>query len=76
MMTDYIVFWKDAPGQQVSTTVDAYNNPVRRDYEYIKAQNIGIATSKDSILTILKRADGTKIAAEPVLAREALGWDI
>ena len=76
MVEEFIVFWKDAPGQQVSTTVDAYNNPVRRDAENLEAQGIPVLRKKDDVLSILNRADGTKVAIAPDLARSTLGWDI
>lgn len=75
-MSEYIVIWKDAAGQQVSTIVDAYDRPVRRDVDYLLAQDIPVLSKKEDVLTVLKHADGRKVALEPELARSTLGWDL
>lgn len=77
-MTDssYIVFWKDEQGQQVNTTVDAHNEPVRRDFKYIDTNDILVLTSPDSVFVALDQADGRKYAVSPELARATLGWDV
>jgi hypothetical protein len=73
---NYIVFWKDAPGQQVSTIVDAENHPIQRDSEYIMQQNITVLTNGFDVLEALSRADGRHYATTPEIARATLGWDV
>ena len=75
-MTEYIVVWKEAPGQQVSTVVDAHDAPVRRDVDYLLAQEIPVVGDSRTALQVLEKADGRKIALEPETARSALGWDL
>lgn len=75
-MSQYIVFWKSKPGQQVSTVVDAHNQPVLRDEEYLKTNDILVLDSSDEVFQILSEAAGEKVAVEPALARVTLGWDV
>jgi len=75
-MSEYIVIWKEAPGQQVSTVVDAHDVPVRRSTAYLMAQDIPVLDDLSDVLTTLEHANGRKIAVEPELARSALGWDL
>lgn len=75
-MSEWIVIWKDSPGQQVSTTVDAHNEPVRRDAEYLQAQGIQTLEDESAVLFVLKAANGDKFAITPELARATLGWDL
>lgn len=72
----YLVIWKDGPGQQVSTVVDSNNEPMQRDAEYVKQQNITQASNEEAVFMFLREADGTKFAVTPELARETLGWDV
>lgn len=73
---NYIVIWKDGPGQQVSTVVDSNNEPMQRDQEWLNSNNIPEAQDKDTVFSILADADGTKFAVTPDLARATLGWDL
>lgn len=73
---NYIVFWKDAPGQQVSTVVDAENRPVQRDSEYIKQYDITVLTNEHDVLDVLSQASGRHYATTPEIARATLGWDV
>lgn len=72
----YIVVWKDAPGQQVSTVVDAHDVPVQRDEAYLARNNIVIYHSQDDVLETLEAATGHKFAITADLARSTLGWDV
>jgi hypothetical protein len=73
---EYIVFWKDAPGQQVSTVVDAREQIVRRDAAYIESNSITILDDDEVTLHALEDADGTHYAITPEIARRVLGWDV
>ena len=75
-MSKYIVFWKSRPGQQVSTVVDAHNQPVLRDDEYIETNDIRVIENADHVFIALEQASGIKYAVEPELARATLGWDV
>jgi hypothetical protein len=75
-MSKYIVFWKSKPGQQVTTVVDAHNQPVLRDDEYLKTNDITVLDDSDTVFMVLKQAHGDKYAVEPELARATLGWDV
>jgi hypothetical protein len=75
-MSDYIVIWKDAPGQQVATIADAVDQPVLRDEAYVATQGIVILRDEESVLDALRAADGTKYAVTPALAQQTLGWDV
>lgn len=72
----YVVFWKSAPGRQATTVVDAHNQPVLRDEEYLKTNDILVLETRDEVFQILSEADGEKVAVEPQLARATLGWDV
>lgn len=72
----YIVIWKDQPGQQVSTVVDANNVPVARDEDYLASNDIPVVDETVEIFDTLKRADGQKIAVTYYQARQSLGWDV
>lgn len=75
-MTEYIVFWKEAPGQQVTTVVDAHSNPATRDDEYVESNGVPVLDDEDGVFAALDRADGTHYAITPELARQTLGWDV
>ena len=75
-MSKYIVFWKSTPGQRVSTIVDAHNQPVLRDPDYLETNGITILDDTDQIFMVLEQARGDKYAVEPELARATLGWDV
>lgn len=75
-MAEYIVFWKDAPGQQVHTVVDSRNEPVRRDEEYVAANDIPVLDDTVQVLNALADADGKHYATTVVVARRTLGWDV
>lgn len=75
-MTEYIVFWKDAPGQQVSTVFDAVDDFVRRDEAYVKANGIPVLSTVTEVLNVLSDADGHKYAVTPELATQTLGWEL
>lgn len=75
-MAEYIVFWKDAPGQQVHTVVDTNNEPVRRDEEYLRLNKIPILDSDEDVLSALAAAEGDKYAVAPIVARRTLGWNV
>lgn len=72
----YIIFWKDAPGQQVHTVVDVDNKPVLRDDEYVATHDIKPLDSEEDVLRALNEASGDKFAVAPELARATLGWDV
>lgn len=72
----YIVFWKSTPGRQATTVVDAHNQPVLRDEDYLKTNDILVLDTPDEVFQILSEADGEKVAVEPKLARATLGWDV
>lgn len=74
--TDFIVIWKDRPGQQVSTVVDAHNNPVIRNAEYLSTQGISILEHKEDVLNVLSTADGYKYGITRELANDVLGWQV
>ncbi len=76
MTEKYVVFWKTAPGQQVTTVVDAHNQPVLRDEEYLETNDISICASPSVVFTVLDLASGEKYAVRPELARATLGWDV
>lgn len=73
-MSKYIVVWKDEPGLRVSTVVDAHGTPILRDEAYLEAENVTIVDTQDAVLSILKEADGRKVALTPQLAGPTLGW--
>lgn len=73
---EYIVIWKDAPGQQISTLVDANDNPVIRDASYLIANDIATVTNEAALMSVLDATDGRKIAISTTLARSTLGWDV
>ena len=73
---EFIVFWKSNPGQQVHTVVDAHNQPFHRDFEYLRVNGVIPLTSEDEVLEVLEKADGTKYAVTPEVARATLGWDV
>lgn len=75
-MNDYIVIWKDAPGQQVSTVVDAHDQPARRDWEYIVNNSIPVIDNEDKVIAELAVANGEKFAVPTQVARDVLGWDV
>ena len=75
-MSRYIIFWKDSPGQQVSTVVDAHNQPVLRDDDYLETNDIPKLYNADHVFTVLDLAEGQRFAIEPELARVTLGWDV
>lgn len=75
-MSKYIVFWKSQSGQQVSTIVDAHNQPVLRDEDYLKTNDIDVLDTPEEVFQILSEADGEKVAVQPELARITLGWDV
>lgn len=75
-MAEYIVFWKDAPGQQVSTVIDANQEPVRRDEDYVHVNDIEVLDNDEQVIVALSEADGKKYAVEPQVARRVLGWDV
>lgn len=75
-MSQYVVFWKSRPGQQVSTVVDAHNQPVLRDAEYVATNDITVLDTPDEVFQVLSEAAGEKVAVEPQLARATLGWDV
>lgn len=75
-MSKYVVFWKSAPGQQVSTVVDAHNQPVLRDEEYLDANDIPVLHEEELVFSALETPTGYKYAIEPELARATLGWDV
>lgn len=72
----YIVFWKSAPGRQASTVVDAHNQPVLRDEEYLDTNDIPELRNADLVFLALNQASGDKYAVTPELARATLGWDV
>ncbi len=72
----YIVFWKSSHGQQVSTVVDAHNQPVLRDDDYLDTNDIPELTNPELVFTALDLAEGSRYAITPELARETLGWDV
>jgi hypothetical protein len=72
----YIVFWKEAPGQQVSTVVDARDQVVKRDQSYLESNSITVLTDPEAALQVLEQADGTHYAVTPEVARQVLGWDV
>lgn len=73
---NYIVFWKNSPGQQVSTVVDAHNQPVLRDGEYLSIHGITVLQDSDAVFSVLDEAAGDKYAVDRDLARSTLGWDV
>lgn len=73
---NYIVFWKDAPGQQVYTVVDAEDRLVERDDDYIETNSIKRLDSEEDVLMALANASGDKYAITRELARNTLGWDV
>lgn len=75
-MSKYIVFWKSNPGQQVTTVVDAHNQPVLRDVDYLEINDITVLDDTDQVFMVLRQAQGDKYAVEPKLARATLGWDV
>lgn len=75
-MNQYVVFWKDAPGQQINTVVDAHGDVVTRESEYVKTNNITVLEHDDEIVDVINHPDGTKYAVTPDLAREVLGWEV
>ncbi len=75
-MSEWIVIWKDSPGYRVSTVVDAMNRPVVRDDDYVHAQNLTACTEKSHLLSILKEANGVKVAITPELVSSVLGWEV
>jgi hypothetical protein len=76
MTERYIVFWKTTPGQQVTTVVDAHNQPVLRDEDYLEKNGIEKLDAPGEVFQILSEADGEKVAARPELVRATLGWDV
>ena len=75
-MSKYIVFWKSNPGQQVTTVVDAHNQPVLRDVDYLEINDITVLDDTDPVFMVLRQAQGDTYAVEPKLARATLGWDV
>lgn len=75
-MSDYIIFWKDAPGQQVSTTVDAHNQCVFRDDDYVTINDIKVLKQDYQVFLALDAATGEKFAVTPEMAQRTLGWDV
>lgn len=72
----YIVVWRDTPGQRVSTVVDADNDPVVRDADYVTTHNLSVIEDEDAVLTALDSFVGQKFAVPAGVARTALGWDV
>lgn len=75
-MSDYVIIWKDRPGQQVGTVVDTAGNPVVRTAKYVTVNNYPVAEGADTIYSTLEEADGTKFAVSVANAREVLGWEV
>lgn len=73
---EFIIFWKDHPGQQVSTVVDAHNQPVARDTSYLDTNGICLLEHESDVLDALNAASGVKYAVTRDLARKTLGWDV
>lgn len=73
---NYIIFWKDAPGQQVNTVVDATNAPVLRDDDYVVLHGVQRLRTEEEVLRALEEESGEKFAVAPELARVTLGWDV
>lgn len=71
----YIVVWKDAQGQQISTVADARGEIVQRDPEYLEQNGIPLLDG-DAVLSTLDHADGYKFAITVDDARDKLGWDV
>ena len=59
-MSKYIVFWKSNPGQQVTTVVDAHNQPVLRDVDYLEINDITVLDDTDQVFMVLRQAQGDK----------------
>ena len=72
----YIVVWKDKPGQRISTVLDARDEIVRRDPEYLQENGIPTFGQKEVVLNVLEMADGKKFAISEEMARDVLGWDV
>lgn len=75
-MSKYVVFWKSRPGQQVSTVVDAHNQPVLRDEAYLSTNDILVLDDAGEVFQVLSENTGEKVAVTPELARATLGWDV
>lgn len=73
---EFIVFWKDAHGQQVNTVVDGHNKPVHRDDAYLRMHGVTVLQTEEEVLSALATADGTKYATSPQIVRATLGWDV
>jgi hypothetical protein len=76
MTERYIVFWKTTHGQQVTTVVDAHNQPVLRDRDYLEKNGIEKLVAAEEVFAVLSDANGEKVAARPELVRATLGWDV